>query len=158
MSLRLVTDDLTHEQRLKIAYAAWARGDVNALHSIFGEDCEFNLIGNPVLNAHAGLRVGLAGVMEVLQHFHRMFAVREFVLEKIIVSGDDAVVHWHSCLEYRRNGRIIESERCDLIRFRGGRVCSMKCFFDSATMAIVTGRARPSVDTEAEDEPLVRQA
>lgn len=157
MSLRLVTDELSHEQKLKVAYSAWARGDVGALHSIFGEDCDFNLIGNPVLNPHAGLRVGLGGVMEVLHHFHRMFVVREFLIEKIIVNGDDAVVHWHSSLEYRPNGRIIESERCDLIRFRGGRIRSMKCFYDSATMAIGTGRAQPSVDA-AETGQLARKA
>ncbi|WP_439575756.1 nuclear transport factor 2 family protein [Phreatobacter sp.] len=150
MSLRLVTDELSHEQKLKVAYSAWSRGDVSALHSIFSEDCEFNLIGNPVLNANAGLRVGPAGVLEVLQQFHRMFVVREFLIEKIIVNGDDAVVHWHSSLEFRPNGRIIDSERCDLIRFRGGRIRSIKCFYDSATMAIVTGQARPASDVADE--------
>ena len=31
-------------------------------------------------------------------------------------------------------------------RFRGGRIRSIKCFYDSATMALVTGQARPSSD------------
>ncbi|MGQ3354506.1 MAG: nuclear transport factor 2 family protein [Phreatobacter sp.] len=142
MVLQLVTDELGLEQKLKVAYSAWARGDTVALVSQCGEDCEFTLVGNAVLNPHAGLRVGIAGLTEVLAHFHRMFEVREFLIEKIVVKGEDAFVHWHSSLKFRPNGRVIDSERCDLIRFRGGLIQSIKCFYDSASMAITTGRAQ----------------
>jgi ketosteroid isomerase-like protein len=142
MVLKLVTDELGLEQKLKVAYSAWARGDVMSLSSQFCEDCEFTLVGNAVLNPHAGLRVGLAGLTEVLEHFHRMFEVREFLIEKIVVKGEDAFVHWHSSLKFRPNGRVIDSERCDLIRFRGRLIQSMRCFYDSATMAVTTGRAQ----------------
>lgn len=142
MALHLVTDELGLEQKLKVGYAAWVRGDTLALASLFCEDCEFTLVGNPVLNPHAGLRIGIAGLTEVLGHFHRVFEVREFLIEKIVVKGDDAFVHWHSTLLFRPNGRVIESERCDLVRFRGRLIQSMKCFYDSASMAITTGRAQ----------------
>jgi ketosteroid isomerase-like protein len=150
MVLQLVTDELGLEQKLKVAYAAWARGDTLALVSLFCEDCEFTLVGNLVLNPHAGLRVGIPGLTEVLDHFHRVFEVREFLLEKIVVKGEDAFVHWHSSLLFRPNGRVIESERCDLIRFRGRLIRSIRCFYDSASMAITTGRAQvAAADTRA---------
>jgi len=154
MALHLVTADISREQRLKVAYAAWARGDVNALLSMFADDCEFTLVGNPVLNPHAGLRIGIPGLREVFEHFHRMFEVREFLLEKVIVKDDDAIVHWHSTLLFRPNGRVIDSERCDLIEFRGGLIRALRCFYDSASMAISTGRAQvatPSGDVHAAD-------
>jgi len=103
MALHLVTADISREQKLKVAYAAWARGDVNALLTMFADDCEFTLVGNPALNPHAGLRIGIPGLREVFEHFHRMFEVREFLLEKVIVKDDDAIVHWHSTLLFRPN-------------------------------------------------------
>ncbi|MFX5752095.1 nuclear transport factor 2 family protein, partial [Acinetobacter baumannii] len=74
------------------------------------------------------------------------------VIEKVLVDGDDAAVHWHSSLELIRTGRVVESERCDLIQFRGGLIQKILCFFDSATMAVMTGRAQ-STGTDALDEP-----
>jgi ketosteroid isomerase-like protein len=148
MSLHLVTDPLPREQLVKVAYAAWARGDEVALLSLVTDDCEFQLIGNPVLNPHAGLRVGKAGVRESVRLFHADFAVREFLIEKIISKDDDAVVHWHSTLEYTRTGRMIESERCDILAFEGNLIARIKCFFDSASMAVATGRVQ-TPDAEA---------
>lgn len=145
MALYLVTDDIALEQKLKVGYSAWARGDIVALASLFTEDCEFTLVGNAVLNPHAGMRVGLVGLKEVLEHFHLMFEIREFLIEKIVVKDEDAFVHWHSSLLFRPNGRVVESERCDLIRFRGRLIQSIKCFYDSASMAIATGRAQVAV-------------
>ena len=159
MALHLVTDEIGLEQKLKVAYAAWGRGDVVALSSLFCEDCEFTLVGNPVLNPHSGLRVGLVGLTEVLEHFHQMFEVREFLVEKIVVQDGDAFVHWHSTLLFRPNGRVIDSERCDLIRFRGGLIHSIKCFYDSASMAITTGRAQvASADARMASPPAGRKA
>lgn len=150
MSLHLVTDPLPREQLVKVAYSAWARGDEIALLSLVTEDCEFQLVGNPVLNPHAGLRVGKAGLREALRIFHADLTVREFLIEKIIAKDDDAVIHWHSTLEFTRTGRMIESERCDILAFRGNLIARVKCFFDSASMAVATGRAiapAPEADT-----------
>lgn len=160
MALHLVTEDLGLEHKLKVAYAAWGRGDVTALLALVAEDCEFVLVGNAALNPHSGLRIGRRGIAEVLSHFHKMFEVREFLIEKIVVKADDAFVHWHSSLMFRPNGRVIESERCDLIRFRGGLVCSIKCFYDSASMALTTGRAQvaPADGVSEGTEPAKAQA
>jgi ketosteroid isomerase-like protein len=51
MSLRLITDDLSREQKLKLVYAAWMRADEAGVASMFTEDCEFQLMGNPVLKS-----------------------------------------------------------------------------------------------------------
>lgn len=150
MVLRLVTDELTRAQKLRVAYSAWARADVDMLTTMFADDGEFTVVGNPVLNPHAGLRLGIPGLRGVLAQFHRDFRVREFVIEKVLVDGDDAAVHWHSSLEWIRSGRVIDSERCDLIQFRGGLIQKILCFFDSATMAVMTGRAQ-STGADAPD-------
>jgi ketosteroid isomerase-like protein len=142
MALHLVTDELSHEQTLRIAYSAWARGDDAGVLAMVTEDCEFNLVGNPVLNPHSGLRVGHAGLREVMRLFHAEFAVREFIIEKMIIQDDDAAVHWHSSLELLRVGRVVETERCDLVTFRGSLMRKMLCFYDSASMAVLTGRAQ----------------
>lgn len=142
MALHLVTEDLSLEHKLKVAYAAWARGDASMLASLVADDCELTILGNPALNPHSGLRVGHTGICDALTQFHRIFDVRDFLIEKMIVKGDDAVVHWHSSLIIRANGRVIDSERCDLITFRDGLARSIKGFYDSATMALVSGRAQ----------------
>ncbi|MCA0320531.1 MAG: nuclear transport factor 2 family protein [Proteobacteria bacterium] len=148
MSLHLVTDPLPREQLVKVAYSAWARCDEVALLSLITDNCEFQLVGDPVLNPHAGRRVGKAGVRESVRLFHGDFVVHEFLIEKIIAKDDDAVVHWHSTLEFVRTGRMIESERCDILAFEGNLISRIKCFFDSASMAVATGRVQ-TPDVEA---------
>lgn len=142
MTLRLVAEDLSRHERLKIAYSAWSRGDASALIAMFAEDCEFTIIGDPVLNPQSGTRSGLTGLKDLFNRFHQEFVSREFMLERIILDGDHAAVHWHSKLQIRRTGRIVESERCDLIRFEGNLIARVLCFFDSASMAVATGRAQ----------------
>lgn len=152
MGLQVVTGALGREQILKVAYSAWIRGDGAALTAMFCDDCEFHIVGNTVLNPHSGLRAGIAGLRESMRLFHASFIVREVLIEKIIAKDDDAVVHWHSSLEYVPTGRIIESERCDLIAFRGDQICKISCFFDSASMAVATGRVQlPVPDAAAGD-------
>lgn len=142
MALHLVTEELSLEHKLKVAYAAWGRGDASILSSLVADDCELMLMGNPALNPHSGLRIGHAGIRDALELFHSVFEVRDFLIEKMIVKDDDAVVHWHSSLVFRANGRVIDSERCDLITFRDGLARSIKGFYDTATMALVSGRAQ----------------
>lgn len=145
MALHVVAGELAREQKIKVAYSAWLRGDEPAALAMFTEDCEFTLVGNPVLNPHSGPRAGLRGIRELMRLFRADFAVREFIIEKIIVSGDDAAVHWHTTMEYLPTGRIIQDERCDLIAFRGGLVRRVLSFYDSASMAVLTGRAQAPV-------------
>lgn len=150
MSLQVVTGALAREHVIKVAYAAWERSDQMGLLSLVTDDCEFQLIGNAVLNPHSGARVGKAGLREVMRQFHADFVVREFLIEKIIVQNADAVVIWHSQLELVRTGRIIDSERCDVLAFRGNLIARIRCFFDSASMAVATGRAvTPAPETAA---------
>lgn len=150
MTLHVVTEALPREHLVKVAYSAWARGDEVALLALITEDCEFQIVGNPVLNPHSGLRVGRSGMRESVRLFHAEFAVREFLIEKIIAKGDDAVIHWHSTLEFIRTGLMIDSERCDIVTFEGNLISRARCFFDSASMAVATGRAiAPAPDKEA---------
>ncbi|MFT3952911.1 MAG: nuclear transport factor 2 family protein [Piscinibacter sp.] len=117
--LRVVANDLPHSDCLKTVYSAFARGDVQALMALFSETCEVTVVGNPALNIDAGTRSGTTGLQDLFTRFHADFKIREFVLERIIVDGDNAAVHWWSKLELRRTGKIIDSERCkDLVTFR----------------------------------------
>lgn len=142
MMLRVVQEELSRTQMLKVAYAAWARGDASALLALAAEDCEFTLIGNLALNPHSGTRLGIAGLTQALKDFHNDFTMLDMEVEKIIVDGDDAAVMWHSRIEVKRTGRIFDGERFDCLEFRDGRIVKARCFFDSATMALLTGRAR----------------
>ena len=144
MTLRLVAEDLPRHDRLKIAYSAWSRGDIAMLLTMFDEHCDFTILGNPVLNPHAGTRSGLVGLKDIFRQFHQDFVTREFMLERILVDGDHAAVHWHSKLELRRTGLIVDSERCDLITFKGPLIGRILCFYDTASMAVATGRAQIS--------------
>lgn len=140
MVLHLVSDKLAREQRLKVSYSAWARGDETALMAMVADDIEFALMGDPVLNPHAGRRIGASAFRQALRMFHVEFRVGEFLIEKIICQGDDAAVHWHTRLIYKATGRLIESERCDLFAFRDELITRITCFYDSASMAVATGR------------------
>lgn len=142
MSLRLVTADLTHADCLKTVYAAFARGDLQGIMALFSETCEVTIVGNPAINVHAGTRTGSAGIQDLFDLFHRDFKLREFVVERIIVDGDNAAVHWWCRLEIRRTGKIIDGERCDLVTFAGSRIDRLTCFFDTASMAVAMGRAQ----------------
>lgn len=141
MAIKLVTGPLSRQDKLKVAYSAWARGDEAAILAIVTDDCELTLVGNPAINPHAGTRYGVEGLRQSMREFHKDFAFRDMVIERVVVSGAHAAVNWHGTFEIKRTHRIYESERLDLLEFRGDLICRARCFFDSATMALMTGRA-----------------
>lgn len=142
MSIRLVTGPLSRREALTVAYSAWARGDVSVMLALVTDDCELTILGNPAINPHAGTRYGAEGLKASLGEFHAEFVMRDMVIETIIVAGDHAAVNWHATFEIRRTHRIHESERLDLLEFRGDLIFRVRCFFDSASMALMTGHAR----------------
>jgi ketosteroid isomerase-like protein len=148
MALQLVTGEIARTQMLKVAYAAWARGDVSNLLSLAADDCEFTLMGNLALNPHSGTRLGVGGLTQALKDFHNEFTMLDMVVEKIIVDGDDAAVLWHARIEVKSTGRVFDGERFDCLEFRGDKVVKVRGFFDSATMALLTGRATVSKPPE----------
>ncbi|WP_439575103.1 nuclear transport factor 2 family protein [Phreatobacter sp.] len=141
MSIRLVSGPLSRQEKLRVAYSAWARGDASVMFSIVTDDCEFTLVGNPAVNPHAGTRVGIEGLKVAMAEFHTDFVIRDIVIETIVLVGDHAAINWHGTFEIKRTHRIHESERLDLLEFRGDLICRARCFYDSATMALMTGRA-----------------
>jgi len=149
MSIRLVSGPLSRQEKLRDAYSAWARGDASAMFALVTNDCQFTLVGNPGVNPHSGTRYGIDGLKAAMNEFHAEFVIRDIVIETIVLDGDHAAINWHGTFEIRRTHRIHESERLDLLQFRGDLICEARCFFDSASMALMTGRARLRTSGEA---------
>ncbi|MEI8147254.1 MAG: nuclear transport factor 2 family protein [Alphaproteobacteria bacterium] len=133
--------ELSHAHKIRIAYAAWARGDATPLLSMIADDCEFTIMGNLAVNPNAGTRIGPLGFQQSIIQFQEMFEVKDIEFERIIGEGDALCVLWSTVLVVRATGRIIECERCDFIEFAEGKVKRARCFYDSATMALTTGFA-----------------
>jgi len=141
LSQRFLSGVLSRHERLKAVYSAWALGQFDLLLSIATPDCEFRFNGNPVLNPLSGTRVGKEAIAELFATFHAAFQLKGMEVHSIIIEGSNAAVHWRARLYHRRTNGSIECECCDVFRFEGEQIKRFTGFYDTATMALFTGRA-----------------
>lgn len=144
MSISLVTGDLPIHHLIRAGYAAWGRGDMRPLFALATEDCELTIIGNPALNPGSGTWIGRAGIAQAFALIRSEMILRDITIESLAVTESRAFVHRHTTHEIVRTGRIHESQFVDVLDLDDGRIIRVQIFYDSATMALMTGQARIS--------------
>lgn len=144
--------------RLVDIYAAWERSrgsDASQLVALFADDIQLFSIadGRPGLAFTAACRskaeaeLYLAGLM-------RDWELQALTIEDTIVEAGRVVLLYHASWTNRHTGKLFETAKVDIWRFRNGRAVEFREFYDSAG-ALAAASPGPAPDTET-DVPVAR--
>jgi ketosteroid isomerase-like protein len=110
---------------LEETYAARKSGDMDRLLECFAVDGRFTAVNAaPALGREAQARDFGAIVRE--------FELLDYRINRILVEGSTAAVHWHGTFRSASTGKTGETDLLDLVEIKDGRVTSFHNFFDTA--------------------------
>jgi ketosteroid isomerase-like protein len=113
-------------------YAARKAGDLDAVAAAFAPEAVFRLMGSPELVPAAVTARGATGVRAALKGLIDAFEFLEFEPIDLVVEGDRAVLHWRLKVRYIPSGVVRDTEVCDVLRFKDGKIASLTQFADTA--------------------------
>ncbi len=126
---------LTPADRLKEAYAAWAesKGTDHQWLELLADDVEMRSVLSPDVpdDFAAPPRRGKVGAMEYVQTLGRDWEMIDFEPQRFIDAGDDVVMVGRCAWRNRATGRVVDTPKVDVWRFREGRAVSFLEMFDS---------------------------
>ena len=129
------------ENVVRAAYAARQAGDLAATLSCFDPDAAFHVPGSPALEPLT-LRVrGHAQLRPLLQHMIDVWDWSLFKIDSILIDGDTAVVLSKGQMIFRPTNTPVETQTCDILRIRGGKIVEFTEFCDTWAAAQVGGGA-----------------
>ena len=115
---------------VEAAYRAFGARDIEALLTMLSPEVEWGEPDNPLIPS-AGMRHGIAGVVEWLQVGNQTEAIASFEPRRILVDGDTAAVIGHTKVVARPTGRAYDTDFVHLVTVAGGKVVRFQEFFDT---------------------------
>jgi ketosteroid isomerase-like protein len=121
---------------LKEAYAAWAGqkgADCGCWVNIMADDASLASLadGAPEM-AFTASRVSKAGVLGYLEELTRDWEMVSFDMDDYIAEGDRVVVIGRVAWRNKATGKVADTPKVDIWRFRDGRVVEFNEFYDTA--------------------------
>jgi ketosteroid isomerase-like protein len=107
------------------------RGSI-ALVGRFAEDCELHFVGDPAAIPFARIYRGLDAARALADKIDMEFEFLSFQLERVLVDGDHAGVHWSAHVRHRGTNARGMIESFDHIVFRDDHIVTATKFFDTA--------------------------
>jgi ketosteroid isomerase-like protein len=129
--------------RIDAAYEALAANNIDLFLSAFHPDARWNLLGTGVGLPYAGLRVGHDEIRKMIQLIYADFKLRDFFIEDIIANENAAAVRWSVLSTSLYTGKQAHLEVFDHIIIQDGVIASLTQFFDTAAVAVTSGRVAP---------------
>ncbi len=120
---------------IKNLYAAFGRGDIQAVFDTVTPDVSWGMVGRPQDVPWAGIRTGRAGVGEFFRLLNETKEMRNFEPQKF-VAGDDMVFVWgHYDWAMRASGASGASDFLHIYTIDNGRISSWRGHQDTAALA-----------------------
>ena len=117
---------MNHEQTIRIYYAAWVRDDLDAVFALCAEDLT-------AVNVPIGPIQGKQAVRAFFEKFGRGMTQKRYDVERILVSGDVAVVE--GVENYLKKGKAVSLPYMSMFRFASdGRIAEWRDYFDMQTL------------------------
>jgi uncharacterized protein len=117
---------------VKDAYAAFQRGDIQAVLATLSDDVEWQaVIGTEGVVPTSGLRRGRAGVGEFFQQLSASTAFDAFEPREFIAQGDQVAVIGRYKGKALTTGKAYDSEWVMVFTVRNGKVVRFREFADS---------------------------
>jgi ketosteroid isomerase-like protein len=113
------------------AYAAFGRGDIQAIIDACTDDVDWQILGPKEIPA-MGARKGKNGVRDFFDTLASEDEVLQFEPQKFVAQGDTVVVTGHYKARFRHNNAIAESDWCHVFTIRDGSVASWRQYSDTA--------------------------
>jgi ketosteroid isomerase-like protein len=130
-----VVDMFARNRRERMVRDYWAdrikRGSI-ALVGCFTDDCELHFIGDPTAIPFARIHRGLEAARALTDRIDMEFEFLSFQIERVLVDGDHAAVHWSAHVRHRGTNARGMIESFDHIVFRGDQILTVTKFFDTA--------------------------
>jgi uncharacterized protein len=123
-------------QMVKDAYAAFLRGDVNAILDMLADDVEWEGVkGAEGVVPQAGLRRGRPAIAEFFSQVGATITFETFEPREYVAQGDDVVAIGHYTGNAIPTGAAMASDWVMVFNFRDGKIARFREFTDSAQLA-----------------------
>jgi ketosteroid isomerase-like protein len=135
-------------ERVRTAYAGFAKGDLATLLEMLDERIEWDASGALL---HTGIYRGRAGVLEYLGKFGDVWEEFQLVAEEFLEMGPDLViVHGYVRGRPKGGGEVIEAGFSHHVHMLGGRARRMQIMLDAKNVRRGSSAAgRPPPDQSA---------
>ena len=114
------------------AYAAFGRGDIQAILDSLTDDVEWVLPGPPEVLPFAGVRRGRGQVAQFFAALDATLVFELFEPREFVAQNDKVVVLGRSRDRMRRTGRVVENEWAAVFKLRGGKIARYQVYEDTA--------------------------
>lgn len=120
-------------------YVCFGRGDIAGLLALLHDDVDWMWIG-PAAIPYAGSRRGHADVAAFFRIIDEAVAIERFELKLFVADDDAVVVSGDEEARVRATGRSFTTSWAHIWTLREGKVASLRCFADRATVAAAFAR------------------
>ena len=129
---------LAHEQAnlqtVQQIYAAFGRGDIQAVLSALSDDVEWTVTG-PAEVSYAGSRRGRSEVAQFFVLLSQGVEIQRFTPREFIAHGDTVVVLGDETMRIKATGKLAENPWVMVFTLREGRVVRFREYDDTAAVA-----------------------
>lgn len=127
-------------QLVKDAYAAFQRGDINAILAVLDDNVEWQgVTGTEGVLPQAGLRRGRSAVAEFFSQVASTTDFERFEPREFVAQGDKVVVLGRYAGKAKPSGGRFDTEWVMVFRIAGGRIANFREFTDSAQLVKAFG-------------------
>src|SRR5258708_30668000 len=117
-------------QLIRDSYAAYARGDINAVVAVLSPDVETVTPSVPGLHSGGAWR-GIAGFLEFVQLVTADLDVKRFEPREIIAQGDKVVGIVNYSAIMKATGRPIEVDLIHVFTISNGKVAKLREYYET---------------------------
>lgn len=130
-----MSDVVEPVQVVQDLYAAFGRGDMEAILSTLDENVDWHFNGRAQDVPFAGRWQGHAKAVDFFRTVAMSCEVLEFGPHEIIPMGEHVLSLGHERVQVRATGQTFETEWAHLFTVRGGKVARLREYYDTAAMA-----------------------
>ena len=127
------------EKRIREIYAARRRGSVEQVMATFAPQARFRLAGNAALAPMTMPVDGHTQLRSVMKQLVDDWDWSDFMIEKIVVDGNQAAVYSRGPMRYGADRQEIETEILDLLTLEDGKIIELVEFCDTHMVSRMTG-------------------
>ena len=115
-------------------YRASAQRDIEQVMPCIADDVDWLVQGPVDIFAFFGQRHGKAAVLEGYREIARKLEVTHYIVETLLVDGDQAAALIRITAIVRATGKVMSVRTSQFSRFRGGKIVEMRGVVDSYDM------------------------
>ena len=119
------------ETLVRRLYDARVAGDVDKILGFFAPQHQFRLAGDQTMGV-AAIASGRTEFVSMLGMLVQAWEWREVRIDNLLIDGDRAAVRHRTKMRFVPTGDLIETEICDVITFRDGKIVDFVEFCDTA--------------------------